>query len=123
MHAIWWAPKKTPNLPSSGEGPNGHELATEGFWNVPAPFAEAEVGLLRAGPAHDRPFLRFRLAQLAWQGTGAWPIAVRRHIVVQGLVWTLGIVDGPPTVECLLRLCAVLNVVMDSTSPVSVRWK
>jgi len=49
------------------ERPDGQQLATEGFRSVPAPFSEAEVGLLRAGPAHDRPFLVFGFAQLAWQ--------------------------------------------------------
>jgi len=51
----------------AGEGPDGQELAPEGLWSVPALFAEAEVGLLPAGPAHDRPFLVLRFAQLAWQ--------------------------------------------------------
>ena len=93
-------------LPVDSEGPDGEKLAAEGFGNTPAPFAKAEIGLDGAGPAHDRPFLIFGFAQLAWQRTRAWPIPVRWHIVVQGLVWALGIVNVPPTVERVLEFAA-----------------
>jgi hypothetical protein len=42
-------------LTIGGERPDGQKLAAEGFRSAPAPIAEAKVGFLQAGSAHDRP--------------------------------------------------------------------
>src|ERR1700683_1343164 len=84
--------------------PDCKAFATEGFGDFPeAPF-EADIGFGRADAANDFAVVVFDLWRVFGHGAVARPIAAGRHLLIQGLVRPVEIVDRSPVIKGVLDL-------------------
>src|SRR5262245_21415415 len=86
------------------ERSDGDALATEGLRDLPVPSFEADVVLGCGDRADDLALVIFHLRQAVRHRARARSIAAGRHLLVEGLMWPIAIVDRPPSLEGTLHL-------------------
>src|SRR5271156_2107272 len=89
--------------------PDCERFATEGFRDFPEASFEADIGFGCADTADDLTVIIFGLGRMFGHGTAARLVTAGGNLLVKCLMRPVEIVDGSPSIECLLHLGQVVE--------------